>query len=131
MAFPPGDPILGRLLSEIRPALDRYWHHAPEEFVLESTGPFMLTRVIRQASRRDLRGIRLYDHRYFHPLTRDEIHRIRRMPSHADLLRRLNGAYAVHLHEGTWRKPPEERIEPGRKAVETPRVQGLHQPTER
>jgi mannosyltransferase OCH1-like enzyme len=68
--------------------------------VLESTGPFMLTRVYDAYD--DKAAITLVPAPDLYPLSMDQADRLRAGQSDEHMKARLAGAFAVHFHRGTW-----------------------------
>ena len=69
--------------------------------VLETTGPFMLSRVYNDTA--DKEAITLLHHRHLFPLTKSEITQLLQEPNAPMAIRKkLQKAYAVHYYIGSW-----------------------------
>jgi len=108
MACAPRHHFLMELCKEIRsPQRKSYSKHS---LVLESTGPFMLTRIYEQMPDKSL--VRILSHEVLYPLTKDEI--ITYLPvtgTPQAMDDKLKNAYAIHYYWGTWwRKIKRKRV---------------------
>ncbi|MBC9913415.1 glycosyltransferase family 32 protein [Chitinophaga varians] len=74
----------------------------PNNRVLESTGPFMLSRIYQQYPRKD--EINLLAPELLYPLTKDELEAPDYSSQDTTILTRLQHAYGIHHYAGTWWK---------------------------
>jgi len=99
MAGMAGSDFFKRLCDE----LYGYKQYAlnPFDNILESTGPFMLTRVFNECPRKD--QIKLLPFNIIYPLTKNEISATlwaKKMSQEIKL--KIEAAYAIHYYWGTW-----------------------------
>lgn len=113
MAAPPEHPFTEAVLHALPGSANAVPIH-DRAFILETTGPFLLTRVFERFEKRE--AVAVLDSRLIYPLTMQEADVLRgvpladveaasAMPDAEALRRRLTGAYAVHYHVGTWWRP--------------------------
>jgi len=74
----------------------------PNDKVLETTGPFMLSRVFQLYEKKE--RIRILDAELIYPLTKEELTRVTGDIQDAGILEKLEKAYGVHHYAGTWWK---------------------------
>lgn len=74
----------------------------PNDKVLETTGPFMLTRLYEQYPKKE--EISLLDAHVMYPLTKEELSGLQEGPPQQHILKKLEGAYGIHYYSGTWWK---------------------------
>jgi len=70
--------------------------------ILETTGPFMLSRLYEQWEWKEEIG--LLDAPLIYPLTKAELIELQEGPQQQHLLKKLKGAYGIHYYAGTWWK---------------------------
>lgn len=105
MAVRSGHPFL-RLIIESLPEANRLAHLGGldrNRMVLETTGPFHLTRCYQSYSGPD--PITILPSELLYPLGISDIEKLRHTGWDDDLRSRLTLAYAVHYHAGTWWRP--------------------------
>ena len=98
MASTPGHPFFDQIISEIityKPQTLK-----ADLMVLESTGPFMLTRLLRELPADE--SIRILDSRYFFSLTLSAADRARSYDLGPLLPILSPEIYGIHWHDGTW-----------------------------
>ncbi|MCX2431618.1 glycosyltransferase family 32 protein [Pedobacter sp. GR22-10] len=71
--------------------------------VLESTGPFMLTKIYQKFKEKS--KIMVFDSDFFFPLTKDELIILEKEPSNLLLNEKIKKAFALHYFFGTWWNP--------------------------
>ena len=98
MAAAPGLPFFEALYRELLTCQPRTTH--PFDRILESTGPFMLTRVYEQYPRKE--EIRLADSAMICPFTKEELEQMQSGHTPAAAVRRMEKGYAIHHYKGTW-----------------------------
>ncbi|MHA4812502.1 glycosyltransferase family 32 protein [Flavitalea flava] len=97
----PGHFFLDLLCMELES--NRCLTDHPNDLVLESTGPFMLTRVYNSCGR--MEDIKILDSDLIYPLTKDELTLVSQGgPIGAALKSKLKKAYGIHYYAGTWWK---------------------------
>ncbi|XZF16130.1 glycosyltransferase family 32 protein [Chitinophagaceae bacterium MMS25-I14] len=92
MASVPGHDFFYAILEEIKSGPQITSHRFDR--VLESTGPFMLTRVYEKSGRKE--DITILPSELLYPLTKQQLENHERPD---------NTAYALHHYHGTWWKP--------------------------
>jgi len=98
MASVPGHEFFGALCTELdtnKPVTDH-----PNDKILESTGPFMLSRIFGEYSGK--KNIKLVEADLIYPLSKEELER--NNASKDDFREKLRNAYAIHHYAGTWWK---------------------------
>lgn len=68
--------------------------------ILESTGPFLLTRAYNSYPFKDI--IRILESRMIYPIGLCEVERIKRNEISLEMEERINQAYAIHYFLGNW-----------------------------
>jgi mannosyltransferase OCH1-like enzyme len=74
----------------------------PNDKILESTGPFMLSRVYDKYDRKE--EISLLEAETIYPLTKAELEEWKEDPQNPVILQKLEKAYGIHYYAGTWWK---------------------------
>jgi len=101
IACTPRNEFIGALCREASAyTRKRYSRH---NRILESTGPFMLTRLFEQYPEKD--QVKILEHDILYPLTKDEIKIYlfnEEVPE--KISEKFRNAYAVHYYWGTWWK---------------------------
>jgi mannosyltransferase OCH1-like enzyme len=100
MGSVPGAPFLGMLCNELQQHREAIDH--PNDRILESTGPFMLSRLYAGYEKKE--EIRLIDADFLYPLTKQELFSLSDGYEARDLLEKLQKAYGIHHYAGTWWK---------------------------
>jgi mannosyltransferase OCH1-like enzyme len=104
MASAPKHPYFKAICDEL--ASDQSFYEQlsnPNDRVLETTGPFMLTRVYNSCENKH--GITLLDPEVLTPLTKDEIDLLTAKQNNNDgLQQKIDQAFAIHYYIGTWWK---------------------------
>lgn len=96
----PGFHFFDALCKELEQ--NRHISDHPNDMVLESTGPFMLSRLYAQYHKKE--EIDLLDAHLMYPLTKEELSCLHDGLPQPQLLKKLEGAYGVHYYSGTWWK---------------------------
>jgi inositol phosphorylceramide mannosyltransferase catalytic subunit len=98
MAAIPQHPFFNQIVKE----LVFYSPNASaiNDFVLETTGPFMLSRIYEQSA--DKATFKILPSSFLFPLTYREAERHLYQNESEIVTGRLRGAYGVHYHWGTW-----------------------------
>jgi hypothetical protein len=99
MASAPGHAFLWEIYQELnRPTVQVQDKNSA---VLESTGPFMVTRMYEGYKNRE--AIKLLDHDLVYPLTKMEIAQLfTEGIKTPEVERKMKHAYAMHYYAGTW-----------------------------
>jgi len=101
MAAMPGSPFMKALCTELE-KLDPHFDN-PNDLVLETTGPFMMTRVYNAWQGKE--GIRLLAPGVLYPLTKSELEKLEVLGYLDEAMRdKLQQAFAIHYYAGTWWK---------------------------
>lgn len=95
MASIPQHPFFGSLCNELSKNITVTDH--PFNNILETTGPFMLSRVYENYPARET--VSLLEAEILYPLTQKEL-----QEDGPDLSQKLSQAYAIHHYAGTWWK---------------------------
>jgi len=112
MATVPGHPFFALLCSELR--LERKVIDHRNNNILESTGPFMLSRMYSSYEKKE--EIKLLNAELIYPLTKEELYKLESdKTSIGEIAGKLNKAYAVHYYAGTWWKPVVEHAHSNKK----------------
>ena len=74
--------------------------------IMESTGPFMVTRVYERLKRK--KSVTLLPADCVAPLTLWEVSMLRSGKGHPDVIRKIEKAFAIHYFLGTWTKQTAE-----------------------
>lgn len=100
MGAVPGSLFFKALCSELN--YNRIITDHPNDRVLETTGPFMLSRLYDSYERKE--EIKLLDPCFMYPLTKDELAELSEGVQHASIIKKINNAYGIHHYAGTWWK---------------------------
>jgi mannosyltransferase OCH1-like enzyme len=100
MGAVPGSPFLKVLCSELMQK--RHLPDHPNDRILESTGPFMLSRTYMEYEKKE--EIRLLEPELIYPLTKSELHALAGDRPALQLEDRLSKALGIHHYAGTWWK---------------------------
>lgn len=100
MGSVPGAHFLKRICGELEAYRNITAH--PNNQVLESTGPFMLSRLYSNYDRKD--EISLLEPDLLYPFTKEELQEWNSGFSYPALEARLQNAYGIHHYAGTWWK---------------------------
>lgn len=101
MASAPGSSFFAALCEEL--ANDRFVTDHPNNRILETTGPFMLTRVYAGYINKE--EIEILDSTRLYPLTKEELEAYSENGiSDRKLEDKLKDAYGIHHYAGTWWK---------------------------
>ena len=99
MAAAPGHPFLWEVYEELSRQTVTVDDKNSE--VLESTGPFMLTRLYEASANKQ--SVRILSHEQVYPLTKNDIDQWLRLGIKSpEVERKVNDAYAIHYYSGTW-----------------------------
>lgn len=74
----------------------------PNDKILESTGPFMLSRVYDKYDRKE--EITLLESEVIYPLTKAELEELKEESQSPLILQKIEKAYGIHYYAGTWWK---------------------------
>jgi mannosyltransferase OCH1-like enzyme len=108
MAAAPGSPFMQALCAELE-NIDPHFDN-PNDLVLETTGPFMLTRVYKRYDNKE--NIRLLEPDVLYPLTKSELARLTELRRPDEGMReKLQKAFAIHYYAGTWWKKDAHGME--------------------
>lgn len=100
MASEPGDNFLRELISELYNYNGKTDHRFNQ--VLESTGPFMLSRVYSRYPQK--KAVRVLGYEVLYPLTKTQLNVIDCHLEEVRLQLSQGPAYAIHYYYGTWWK---------------------------
>jgi len=100
MAAVPGCPFLGAVCDRLRDHQDTTDHR--NNRILESTGPFMLSRLYAGYGQRD--RIRILEPELMYPLTKNELLGLENGSRSTFIDQKLQHAYGIHHYAGTWWK---------------------------
>jgi len=95
MATIPNQEFFLLLLKEIKNSLDQYDTHV----VMNTTGPFMLTRVFNQYHSGDIDTL---SYREVSPLTKEDVIQILTENVTDEIANKLEKAFCVHYYFGSW-----------------------------
>jgi inositol phosphorylceramide mannosyltransferase catalytic subunit len=98
MAAVPGSPFIRRLCTELETS--SFVTDNPNIRVLETTGPFMLSRIYKQYDRQH--EVTILPAELLYPLTKNELLEISVSEPDAAILEKINNAYGIHHYVGTW-----------------------------
>lgn len=93
-------PFFSLLCKELQQFNQNIDH--PNNKVLESTGPFMLSRVYENYDKKE--EISLLEAEIIYPLTKVELERWKEEPKNTMIRQKLDKAYGIHYYAGTWWK---------------------------
>jgi len=99
IACAPKHPFISMLCNEAGTALPKTY--SSNTRVLESTGPFMLTRVFEQFPEK--KSLKVLHYSAMYPLTKSEAKKalpVEEAP--AEIKEKLKNAFAIHYYYGTW-----------------------------
>jgi len=104
MAASPGHPFFKAIIDELMADQSVYEEMPnPNDRVLETTGPFMLTRIYNNYKNKG--DITLLDSGVLTPLTKDELDLLEaKQYNDVALQQKINQASAIHYYIGTWWK---------------------------
>lgn len=100
MASKPKHPYIAKIIEELKKNYCVNYGESESAQVLESTGPFMTTRVYEKFKRK--KDITLLPADLVAPLTAREMLALRIGYKHSDILKKIKNAYAIHHFWGTW-----------------------------
>lgn len=100
MGAVPGYHFFEALCNELRN--DRFITDHPNDRVLETTGPFMLSRLYTNYERK--REIKLLDPCFIYPLTKEELLALSNGVQDEAVVKKISEAYGIHHYAGTWWK---------------------------
>lgn len=99
MAIAPGHPFLQQIYKELTEFSEEIEHL--NNRVLETTGPFMVTRVYHQYQKKQ--EVKILGSALMYPLTKNEISvLLSEKETPPDIMQKMNAAYAIHYYYGTW-----------------------------
>lgn len=93
-------PFFFALCKELE-NIDHYISH-PNNKILESTGPFMLSRAYKKYDKKE--EITLLESEIIYPLTKTELDEWNIEPQDLVIKQKLKKAYGIHHYAGTWWK---------------------------
>lgn len=96
----PGSDFLDLLCKEL--GQDNSINDHPNDRILETTGPFMLSRLYNGYDRKE--EISLLEADLIYPLTKEELEEWKDVPQSPVILQKLKNAYGIHHYAGTWWK---------------------------
>jgi len=100
MGAVPGAPFIGQLCQELQQQDETIDH--PNNRVLETTGPFMLSRLYKAYSQKE--QVCLLEPDRMYPLTKEELEGWGQEGPDTALQQKLKNAYGIHHYAGTWWK---------------------------
>jgi mannosyltransferase OCH1-like enzyme len=102
MATVPGHDFFDVICSEIAHGNEHVTDH-PNDRILETTGPFLLSRLYMNYERKE--NVKILDASCIYPLSKEELVKYQNdNTGHRELAEKLKKAYAVHHYAGTWWK---------------------------
>ena len=102
MGVIPGFHFLGAICRELENGQQVTDH--PNDKILETTGPFMLSRLYK--SYKEKQHIRLLEPDLIYPLTKEELIDLNNGKENPIISEKLKKAYGIHHYAGTWWKKP-------------------------
>ena len=97
----PLHPFMYNLCAELEN--EHKFFENPNTLILETTGPFMLTRIYEIYD--DKPCIKILDPDHVYPLTKNDLERLEDLGAPDEGMRnKLARAYGVHYYAGTWWK---------------------------
>jgi mannosyltransferase OCH1-like enzyme len=102
MATAPGHSFFHEIIDDLTDYTPPQEHR--NNLILETTGPFMLTRVY---DRSRSSGVTLMPSKYFYPLSCSELEDVRRGQGES-FVGKMREAYGIHYFAGTWWKIPND-----------------------
>jgi mannosyltransferase OCH1-like enzyme len=106
IACVPQHQFIGALCKEVRTGIRNAYSR--NDYILESTGPFMLTRLFEHFKETNL--VTILTHDILYPLTKMEVDDLlsnKKTPP--DIIEKLKHSYAIHYYWGTWWKTGKKR----------------------
>jgi mannosyltransferase OCH1-like enzyme len=100
MAAKPKHPYMAAIIEDMKANFLVDYKREESIQVMESTGPFMVTRVYEQLKRK--KTVTLLPADCVAPLTLNEITMIRTGKVHPDVIKKMKKAFAIHYFFGTW-----------------------------
>lgn len=98
MAAAPGHLLFAAVINDL--CCHRSRETVPDRIVLDTTGPMMLTRVLDRIG--DDTAVTVLESRHLCPLSMAEADRLRSTPPDAAIAKKLERAFGMHWHDGTW-----------------------------
>jgi mannosyltransferase OCH1-like enzyme len=98
MASVPGTPFMRQLCSQLQH--NTFVSDNPNIRVLETTGPFMLSRLYQQYDRQH--EVTILPPAHLYPLTKNELLEISVSEPTPAIQEKINNAYGIHHYVGTW-----------------------------
>ena len=103
MASTAGHPFMKALCYELEN--DTHFTDHPNDRILETTGPFMVSRLYDSYGGKE--EVKLLEADLIYPLTKDELLTLEAGPPAPAIHHKLTQAYAIHHYAGTWWKKNE------------------------
>jgi len=100
MASVPKHPYMAAIINDMKTRFSVDYGVKDSIQVVESTGPFMVTRVYEQFKRK--KEVTLLPADLVAPLTMREVAMLRTVHSQPDLLKKVEKAFAIHYFFGSW-----------------------------
>jgi mannosyltransferase OCH1-like enzyme len=100
MGAVPGSPFIEQICRELLEKRNLTDH--PNNRILESTGPFMLSRIYSQYENKE--EVSLLEADLLYPVTKEELEKWNEDPSSSAIKTKLKHAYGIHHYAGTWWK---------------------------
>jgi hypothetical protein len=108
LAAEPGHHLFEAVIEDLKRHRSRETRR--DRIILDTTGPMMLTRVLERLGEGGGTEVDLLGPEYLFPLSLNEADSLRSGPRSPEIRRKLDGAYGMHWHDGTWWRPaPADR----------------------
>ena len=107
MAAKPKHPYMAAIIDDLKASHSVDYHRSDSIQIMETTGPFMVTKVYERLKRK--KDVTLLSADLVAPLTINEVLILRTGQIHPDILQKMNNAYAVHYFFGSWTAQTTER----------------------
>ena len=101
MAAKPRHPFMAAIIQDLKTNYSVNYNRGDVMQIIESTGPFMVTRVYERLRRKN--DVTLLPAELVAPLTMGEAFMLRTGHARPDVLQKAKDAYAVHYFFGSWK----------------------------
>ena len=100
MAAKPRHPYMAAIIADMKTNISVDYQKGESMQIMETTGPFMVTRVYEQLKRK--KNVTLLPADLVAPLTMKEVLMLRTGNTHIDVLKKVENSYAIHYFLGSW-----------------------------
>jgi len=100
MASAPKHPYMAAIINDMKTNFSVNYGKGNSLQIIESTGPFMVTRVYERFNKK--KDVSLLPADLIAPLTMNEVLMLRTGQKHPDVMKKIENAFAIHYFMGSW-----------------------------